>query len=62
MFLTVKGKYSLSINEHFGIDGGIVGILEWIKGNRNQSWNIVITRAAFDNDTTYEQAKYVFNA
>jgi len=27
-------------------------------GKRDQYWNIVITRAVFDNDTTYSVVKY----
>lgn len=52
-----QGAYSLTVNERFSLDGGFIGIIEWMRGMRQQQWNAGITRAAFELDETYQQAK-----
>ena len=52
-----QGAYSLTVNERFSLDGGFIGIIEWLRGMRQQQWNAVVTRAAFEQDESYQQAK-----
>ncbi|CAG5104631.1 Oidioi.mRNA.OKI2018_I69.chr1.g1404.t1.cds [Oikopleura dioica] len=43
-----KQKFSLTINERFNIDGGWVGILEWILGKHSANWLGFLTRDLFE--------------
>ena len=56
--LSLKGVFTLTVNERFGLNGGFVGITEWIFGERNQYWNAALSRAVFELDNTFEEAKF----
>lgn len=47
------GRFSLTINERFRINGGYVGILEWILGMRNQQWLGFLTRKVMEKCESY---------
>ncbi|XP_076148528.1 N-acylsphingosine amidohydrolase (acid ceramidase) 1a [Alosa pseudoharengus] len=49
--------FTLTMNERFNFDGGYVGILEWILGNRDGMWMGFLTRSVLENATSYEDAK-----
>uniref|UniRef100_A0A673JX94 ceramidase n=1 Tax=Sinocyclocheilus rhinocerous TaxID=307959 RepID=A0A673JX94_9TELE len=51
------GEFSLTMNERFNVDGGYVGILEWILGRRDGMWMGFLTRKVLENATSYEDAK-----
>ncbi|XP_059154113.1 acid ceramidase-like [Physella acuta] len=54
----VKPKlFTLSINERASSESGIVGILKWILGYRNETWLGFLTRRVMENATSYGQAK-----
>ncbi|XP_034044501.1 N-acylsphingosine amidohydrolase (acid ceramidase) 1b [Thalassophryne amazonica] len=50
-------KFSLTMNERFSIDGGFIGLLEWILGKRSGMWMSFLTRSVLENATSYEEAK-----
>ncbi|CAG0886982.1 unnamed protein product [Darwinula stevensoni] len=50
------GAFSLSIDERFGMDAGILGILKWILGDRSGTWLGFLTRSVMEEETTYEAA------
>ncbi|KAK3909562.1 Acid ceramidase [Frankliniella fusca] len=47
------GKFALSIDERFKLDGGYVGIAEWILGMRNQQWISFLTRDVMEKCNSY---------
>ncbi|XP_041356893.1 acid ceramidase-like [Gigantopelta aegis] len=49
--------FTLSMNERFNIDGGYIGILEWILGERDQMWMGFLTRIVMENATSYTDAE-----
>uniref|UniRef100_A0A3Q3E3R5 Acid ceramidase n=1 Tax=Labrus bergylta TaxID=56723 RepID=A0A3Q3E3R5_9LABR len=49
--------FTLTMNERFSIDGGYIGILEWIFGNREGKWMSFLTRSVLENANSYEEAK-----
>ncbi|XP_065127838.1 N-acylsphingosine amidohydrolase (acid ceramidase) 1a isoform X1 [Paramisgurnus dabryanus] len=51
------GELTLTMNERFNIDGGYIGILEWIFGKRDGMWMSFLTRKVLENATSYEDAK-----
>ncbi|XP_019381811.1 PREDICTED: acid ceramidase [Gavialis gangeticus] len=51
------GAFTLTMNERFSIDGGYLGVLEWILGRRDGVWMGFLTRAVLENSTSYEEAK-----
>ncbi|MCJ8734127.1 hypothetical protein PDJAM_G00231700 [Pangasius djambal] len=50
-------EFTLTMNERFNVDGGYVGILEWILGKRDGMWMSFLTRKVLENATSYEDAK-----
>ncbi|KAM9470417.1 N-acylsphingosine amidohydrolase (acid ceramidase) 1a [Clarias gariepinus] len=50
-------EFTLTMNERFSIDGGYIGILEWILGMRDGMWMSFLTRIVLENATSYEHAK-----
>ncbi|KAG7329240.1 hypothetical protein KOW79_007414 [Hemibagrus wyckioides] len=50
-------EFTLTMNERFNIDGGYIGILEWILGKRDGMWMSFLTRKVLENATSYEDAK-----
>uniref|UniRef100_UPI00398ED09C acid ceramidase isoform X2 n=1 Tax=Pristiophorus japonicus TaxID=55135 RepID=UPI00398ED09C len=51
------GMFTLTMNERFSIDGGYIGIIEWILGKRDGIWMSFLTRSVLENATSYAQAK-----
>ncbi|KAK0134707.1 Acid ceramidase [Merluccius polli] len=49
--------FTLTMNERFSLDGGYIGILEWILGKREGMWMSFLTRSVLENATSYEVAK-----
>ncbi|XP_006893626.1 PREDICTED: acid ceramidase [Elephantulus edwardii] len=53
------GLFSLTLNERFTLNGGYMGILEWIMGKKDATWIGFITRSVLENSTSYEEAKSI---
>ncbi|XP_040821639.1 acid ceramidase isoform X2 [Ochotona curzoniae] len=53
------GRFSLTLNERFSINGGYIGVLEWILGRKDAMWIGFITRSVLENSTSYEEAKNI---
>ncbi|PNJ76786.1 ASAH1 isoform 47, partial [Pongo abelii] len=51
------GLFSLTLNERFSINGGYLGVLEWILGKKDAMWIGFLTRTVLENSTSYEEAK-----
>ncbi|XP_075466213.1 acid ceramidase [Ascaphus truei] len=51
------GVLTLTMNERYSLDGGYIGILEWILGRRDGTWMSFLTRNVLENATSYEEAK-----
>uniref|UniRef100_A0A6Q2X9L0 Acid ceramidase n=1 Tax=Esox lucius TaxID=8010 RepID=A0A6Q2X9L0_ESOLU len=49
--------FTLTMNERFSLDGGYIGIVEWILGKRDGMWMSFLTRSVLENATSYEEAK-----
>ncbi|XP_008297501.1 acid ceramidase [Stegastes partitus] len=49
--------FTLTMNERFSLDGGYIGILEWIFGQRDGMWMSFLTRSVLENANSYEEAK-----
>ncbi|XP_033825696.1 acid ceramidase isoform X2 [Periophthalmus magnuspinnatus] len=49
--------FSLTMNERFSLDGGYIGIMEWILGQRDGMWMSFLTRSVLENATSYENAR-----
>ncbi|GAA6094963.1 acid ceramidase [Tachysurus ichikawai] len=50
-------SFTLTMNERFSLDGGYIGILEWILGKRDGMWMSFLTRSVLENATSYAQAQ-----
>uniref|UniRef100_G3T2H6 Acid ceramidase n=1 Tax=Loxodonta africana TaxID=9785 RepID=G3T2H6_LOXAF len=53
------GLFSLTLNERFTMNGGYMGVLEWIWGKRDAMWIGFLTRSVLENSTSYEEAKNI---
>uniref|UniRef100_A0A2K6E9K4 Acid ceramidase n=1 Tax=Macaca nemestrina TaxID=9545 RepID=A0A2K6E9K4_MACNE len=53
------GLFSLTLNERFSVNGGYLGILEWILGKKDAMWIGFLTRTVLENSTSYEEAKNI---
>ncbi|XP_075716265.1 acid ceramidase [Rhinoderma darwinii] len=51
------GILTLTMNERFSLDGGYIGVLEWILGIRQGAWMSFLTRSVLENATSYAEAK-----
>jgi len=51
-----KNAFTMTINERFALDGGYVGILEWLMGISQGKWMGFLTRDTLDNATDYKSA------
>ncbi|XP_048365377.1 acid ceramidase [Sphaerodactylus townsendi] len=51
------GIFTLTMNERFSIDGGYIGVFEWIFGKRDGWWMSFLTRTVLENGTSYEEVK-----
>ncbi|XP_007428608.1 acid ceramidase [Python bivittatus] len=52
-----QGIFTLTMNERFSIDGGYIGVFEWLLGQRDGWWMSFLTRTVLENSTSYEDAK-----
>lgn len=50
-------KFSLTINERFNIDGGWVGIIEWLLGKHSAHWLGFLTRDVFEKCDNFKCAQ-----
>ncbi|XP_034250617.1 acid ceramidase-like [Thrips palmi] len=50
-------KFTLTIDERFRINGGYVGIIEWISGMRNQQWIGFLTRQVMEKCNSFTCAQ-----
>ncbi|XP_012674336.1 acid ceramidase [Clupea harengus] len=50
-------SFSLTINERFSMDGGYIGIIEWLLHHRDAMWMGFLTRTVLENATSYEEAR-----
>uniref|UniRef100_UPI00358FA6E7 acid ceramidase n=1 Tax=Myxine glutinosa TaxID=7769 RepID=UPI00358FA6E7 len=55
------GLFTLTMNERFNLDGGYLGILEWLLGHRTGHWMSFLTRAVLENATSYDEAKTILS-
>ncbi|XP_004382838.1 acid ceramidase isoform X1 [Trichechus manatus latirostris] len=53
------GLFSLTINERFAMNGGYMGVLEWILGKKDATWIGFLTRSVLENSTSYEETKNI---
>lgn len=51
------GVLTLTVNERFNIDGGFIGIIEWILGKRNAKWSTFLTRDVLENAASFKEAR-----
>uniref|UniRef100_A0A3P8WC54 Acid ceramidase n=1 Tax=Cynoglossus semilaevis TaxID=244447 RepID=A0A3P8WC54_CYNSE len=49
--------FTLTMNERFNLDGGYIGIMEWILGKRDGMWMGFLTRSVLENANSYNEAK-----
>jgi acid ceramidase len=58
IFTAVRQKeFSLTINERFNVDGGWVGIIEWLLGKHSAHWLGFLTRDIFENCDNFKCAQ-----
>jgi len=56
------GEFALAVNERFVINGGYIGIIEWILGIHNQKWVGFLTRDVMTSKNYYEAQKQLTKA
>jgi acid ceramidase len=49
-------RFSLSLDERFQIDGGLVGILRWLIGDRSGKWAGFLMRDVLEQAGGYDEA------
>uniref|UniRef100_A0A8D9EV87 Acid ceramidase n=2 Tax=Cacopsylla melanoneura TaxID=428564 RepID=A0A8D9EV87_9HEMI len=52
-----KNTFSLTVNERFKLNGGYVGIAEWIFGHRSQRWMGLLTRQVMEEANSFQMAQ-----
>uniref|UniRef100_A0A1B6E234 Acid ceramidase n=2 Tax=Clastoptera arizonana TaxID=38151 RepID=A0A1B6E234_9HEMI len=52
-----KNMFGLTVNERFILNGGYVGLAEWILGRRNQKWMGILTREVMETASSYKTAQ-----
>ncbi|XP_031549025.1 acid ceramidase-like [Actinia tenebrosa] len=50
------GVLTLTLNERFNINGGYIGMIEWILGKRSAKWTSFITRDVLEQASSYAEA------
>ncbi|EDO34711.1 predicted protein [Nematostella vectensis] len=50
------GVLTVTLNERFNINGGFIGILEWILGQRTSQWTSFLTRNVLESAKSYKEA------
>eukprot|EP00794_Sanderia_malayensis_P007413 gene7413-8233_t len=56
------GIFTLTMNERFSLDGGYVGLIEWLLGINNARWMGFLTRTVMENSQSYSEAKEVLSS
>ncbi|XP_046395827.1 acid ceramidase-like [Ischnura elegans] len=56
-----QDAFSLTINERFRLNGGFVGITEWIIGLRKEKWLGLLTREVMEYADTYTTAQHLLS-
>lgn len=51
--------FTFSMNERRTIDGGYIGIIKWLLGDRSSRWMAFLTRQTLEVATSYQQAKHL---
>jgi len=49
-------RFTLTLDERFSMDGGFVGIIRWLMGDRSAKWAGFLMRDVLEQDSTYQQA------
>ncbi|XP_071452473.1 acid ceramidase-like [Hetaerina americana] len=57
-----KDLFSLSVNERFRLNGGFIGISEWILGFRNEKWMGMLTRQVMEYADSYNSAQKMLSS
>jgi len=52
-----KDKFTLTMNERFSLDGGFIGIFEWLVGASKGQWMGFLTRDVMSNAESFVQAR-----
>lgn len=52
-----QNMFTLTMNERFSLDGGYIGIVEWVLGISKGKWMGFLTRDVMLNATSYSEAK-----
>jgi len=52
-----QDTFTFTMDERFNKDGGFIGILKWILGDRTGHWMGFLTRNVMENATSYAQAR-----
>lgn len=56
----IKPKhFTLTVNERFNINGGYIGIIEWILGDHSSHWMGFLTRQVMENGYNYSTVKHI---
>lgn len=57
-----KDKFTFSLDERFTLNGGYIGLLEWVLlKDHKQKWMAFITREVMEQANSYEEAKYTLS-
>ena len=48
--------FTITLDERFSLDGGFVGIIRWLMGDRSAKWAGFLMRDILDETSTYQQA------
>ncbi|XP_065058054.1 acid ceramidase-like [Rhopilema esculentum] len=51
------GVFTLTVNERFALDGGYIGLIEWLLGMNKARWMGFLTRETFENANSFDDAK-----
>lgn len=52
-----KNAFSLTVNERFVLNGGYIGLAEWILGRHDQKWMGLLTRQVMETAESYKAAQ-----
>jgi len=51
------GVFTFSMDERFNINGGYIGVIEWLLGDRKAKWMSFLTREVMEFANSYEEAQ-----
>jgi len=54
-------RFTVTANERFDIDGGYIGILKWLTGDKSASWMTLLVRQVMENTDSYDEAVNVLS-